>query len=88
MSNENGRIWVNDPADPQSDPLVELEDAAITAERTDDDEVAIRATLNAADDVLVLYLTPAEGALLAARLVAVCTPVTYAEAARVSRGGA
>lgn len=74
MSNEtnNGRVWLNNPDDLLADALIELDDADITAERTEDDEVAIHATLDGDPSAVVsLYLTPAAGALLAARLTAV-----------------
>jgi hypothetical protein len=66
----NAKLWVGDSDDPMNGEVV-LENVAgnVTIERTDEDEVAIHATLPGDQNAIAsFYLSNAEAALLAAQL--------------------
>lgn len=67
----NATIWLGDLDDPMNGPAVlEIEATIVNVERTDDDEVAIHATMPGDDNALVsLYMTCDQADVIAAHLI-------------------
>lgn len=63
-----GGVWINDPAD-LDESLVENEKAVLMIERTDEDEVAIHATVHGDDQAVVTLYTDRSGAFALAGLL-------------------
>jgi hypothetical protein len=63
---QNGALWINSLEEGNDDAEVEMADVAVSAELTDEDEVAIHATLTGESQSLVsVYLSRKDATALA-----------------------
>lgn len=63
---QNGALWINSLEEGSDDPELEMADVAVTVEVTDEDEVAIHATLTGESQSLAsIYLSRKSATVLA-----------------------